>query len=419
MLAMFRRGLFYSYLSIYLREFLGLSVTGSTLFATFPMLLNILFQSFVWGPISDRFQRRRTLIILGETLAGAGTVAVWYAHILPASRVAAGYVIIFGLSIIEIFWSMSNIGWSALISDIYQQEQRNAIQGKLISVGAIGRIGGVWIGGLLYDGMGRYYPGWGFYHGTLFFIATAVMFASVLPLLNLPEGGILREPAAGSKVSPIPVKPQDRIFFFFLAAMTLINFGRNAIAVILPQYMVLGTGFAVSSQVVGRIVNTQSVAMILMGLAAGSIAKRLGDGLSLAAGTMLAVVSLVLLVMARHLGLLYLSNFIRGCSEVMVTASSYAFASRLIPPQRRARLFSLFNATFFLSWGVAATLMAGPIIDLLIAKGVAQTTAYRVAFAAAAAMTLVGLGMLGILLGWILPRAQKEKSEPYPIPNRP
>ena len=38
-LAMFRRGLFYSYLTIYLRHFLGLSVTTTTLFATFPMIV--------------------------------------------------------------------------------------------------------------------------------------------------------------------------------------------------------------------------------------------------------------------------------------------------------------------------------------------------------------------------------------------
>jgi hypothetical protein len=36
-LAMFRRGLFYAFLSIYLRHYLGLSVTETTLFATLPM----------------------------------------------------------------------------------------------------------------------------------------------------------------------------------------------------------------------------------------------------------------------------------------------------------------------------------------------------------------------------------------------
>ncbi len=37
--AMFRRGLFYSYLSIYLHYYLGLTVTETSLFSTVPMVL--------------------------------------------------------------------------------------------------------------------------------------------------------------------------------------------------------------------------------------------------------------------------------------------------------------------------------------------------------------------------------------------
>ena len=79
-LAMFRRGMFYTYLSIYMRDFLLLSVTETTLYATLPMLMSVIFQNFVWGPLSDKLQRRRTLIILGEVLAGIGTITVWFVH---------------------------------------------------------------------------------------------------------------------------------------------------------------------------------------------------------------------------------------------------------------------------------------------------------------------------------------------------
>jgi MFS family permease len=245
MLAMFRRGLFYSYLSIYLRHFLGLSVTETTLFATLPMVMNIVFQTFVWGAFSDKYQLRRTLIISGEILAGFGTVLVWYAHTLTGNLSLAGYVIIFGLSIVEIFWSMSNVGWSALISDIYRQKDRNAVQGRLASVGGIGRIAGVWIGGLLYDGLGLKYNGWGFHEGALFFVAGAAMFISVVPMMLVPEGGIRREledasiPETGASVSA------GKIFTFFIIAMIFINFGRNSIAIIQSKYMVLVSGFAV------------------------------------------------------------------------------------------------------------------------------------------------------------------------------
>lgn len=411
MLAMFRRGLFYSYLSIYLRHFLGLSVTETTLFATLPMVVNIIFQTFVWGTFSDKYQLRRTLIISGEILAGFGTILVWYGHTLTKNLSLAGYVIILGLSTVEIFWSMSNVGWSALISDIYRQEDRNTVQGRLASVGGIGRIAGVWIGGLLYDGLGLKYNGWGFYEGALFFVAGAAMFISVIPMILVPEGGI-RSEIEDTSIPEINASAiGEKIFTIFIIAMIFINFGRNSIAVLQSQYLVLSTGFAVSSEVLSYIVNTQSVAMILTGLIAGWVGRKMGDGNSLLLGTALAVVSLFLLAIARNLGLIYVSNFLRGWSEVMILASSYAFASILIPPGKRARLFSIFNATYFLSWGIPGTFIAGPITDLLLSYGASEVFSYQMAFVSAAIMTLIGFFIQGFLVFVYIPRSTLTAAE--------
>ncbi|MEZ4567649.1 MAG: hypothetical protein R2860_12085 [Desulfobacterales bacterium] len=60
--------------------------------------------------------------------------------------------------------------------------------GYLTSIGGVGRFAGIWIGGLLYDGMGTMYEGWGFYSGILFFIPAAVMLVSMIPVRYLPEG---------------------------------------------------------------------------------------------------------------------------------------------------------------------------------------------------------------------------------------
>ena len=411
MLAMFRRGLFYSYLSIYLRHFLGLSVTETTLFATLPMVVNIIFQTFVWGTFSDKYQLRRTLIISGEILAGFGTILVWYGHTLTKNLSLAGYVIILGLSTVEIFWSMSNVGWSALISDIYRQEDRNTVQGRLASVGGIGRIAGVWIGGLLYDGLGLKYNGWGFYEGALFFVAGAAMFISVIPMILVPEGGI-RSEIEDTSIPEINASAiGEKIFTIFIIAMIFINFGRNSIAVLQSQYLVLSSGFAVSSKVLSYIVNTQSVAMILTGLIAGWVGRKMGDGNSLLLGAALAVVSLFLLAIARNLGLIYVSNFLRGWSEVMILASSYAFASILIPPGKRARLFSIFNATYFLSWGIPGTFIAGPITDLLLSYGASEVFSYQMAFVSAAIMTLIGFFIQGFLVFVYIPRSTLTAAE--------
>ena len=402
---MFRRGLFYSYLSVYLRHYLGLSVTETTLFATLPMILNVVFQTFVWGRISDKYQLRRKLIINGEILAGLGTILVWYCHWLSANLVLSGYVIIIGLALIEIFWSMSNVGWSALISDVYTVEKRSRIQGRLASVGGIGRIAGVWIGGMLYDGLGHQYPGWGFHEGSIFFVTTAAMFLSTLPMLFVPEGGVQSENISADPGDKIPggnhLKGE---FAFFLVAMMFINFGRNSIVLTQPQYLMLESGLGVSSSVLGYIVNTQSVAMILCGLAAGGVASLMGTGRALLVGTLSAIASIVLIALSTDLKLIYLSYFLRGLSEVIIMATSYTFASTLIPAQKRARQFALYNATFFLSWGLAGTFITGPLVDLLIKSGQVQTIAYRISFFAAAVMTLVGFGLLTYLLYKTLPK---------------
>jgi MFS family permease len=396
---MFRRGLFYNYLSIYLRHFLGLSVTETTLFATLPMALNIFCQTFVWGRISDHYQIRRTLIILGELLAGVGTLVIWYAHTFAATPRLAGYVIIIGLALVEAFWSMSNIGWSALISDLYDAQQRSQVQGRLSSFGGAGRILGVWSGGLLYDGLGLKYAGWGFHEGALFGVAATVMVLSVIPMWFMPEGGI----AGPSSPSNAP-KTNDATgraagaFLLFLVAMIFINFGRNAIAVIQTQYLVLDSGLGVSSQTLSYIVNTQSVAMILAGLITGWLERRLGNGNLLLGATLFAVVSLVILSTTLDLALIYLSNFIRGLTEVLILATSYTYASKLIPAHRRGRQFALFNATFFLSWGLAGNLIAGPVADILMARGETEVFAYQMSFLSAAGITLVGLLLLGGLI---------------------
>ena len=230
------------------------------------------------------------------------------------------------------------------------------------------------------------------------------MFISVVPMMLVPEGGIRREtedasiPEIGASVSA------GKIFTIFIIAMIFINFGRNSIAVIQSQYLVLGSGFAVSSKVLSYIVNTQSVAMVLTGLVAGWVGRKIGDGNSLLLGTALAVGSLFLLAIAGNLALICVSNFLRGCSEVIILASSYAFASVLIPPEKRATLFSIFNATYFLSWGIAGTFIAGPTTDILMAYGASEVFSYQMAFVSSAIMTLIGFFIQGFLLFVYIPR---------------
>ncbi|MFX1321573.1 MAG: MFS transporter [Promethearchaeota archaeon] len=405
MLAMFRRGLFYTFLSIYLRIYLNLSVTETTLYATLPMIMSVLFQNLVWGPISDKFQRRRTLIILGEIIAGVGTIIVWGIHFSFTNFKIAGYVVIIGLTCIEMFWSMSNIGWSALVSDIYPSKKRSKIMGHLTSIGGSGRIIGVFIGGFLYK------DGLGFHNGSLFFIASFVMFISTIPMLLAPEGGIaLRNKLEENSDKSIENNQNSIIIFIiFIIALIFINFGRNSIAIPFPQFLKLESGFNVDDLMLSFIANTSSFSVILIGFSAGILSKKLGHALTLIFGTTIGIIALIIIATTTYLPMIFLGNFLIGAAEVIIYASSYAFASTLIPARIRAKLFSVYNTAFFLSWGLACTLVSGPLIDLLINAGKSDIFAYQVSFLVGALICLIGLLIFTFLEIWLTLNKRKLK----------
>ncbi len=395
LLVMFRRGLFYSFLSIYLRFYLKLSVTETTFFATFPMIVNILFQNVIWGKISDKYQKRRTLIIIGEIMAALGITLTWYLHTLQPNKHLSGYVIIAGLTIIEIFWSMSNLGWTALLSDLFEAKKLASIRGKMVSFGGFGRIIGVLIGGLAYDGLGHYFKGWGFQSGLLFFITSAIMIISSIPVFFLPEGGVKYDKETkNNKFDKVRDKSKLKLFTIFIVAMVFINFGRNSIAILKTQFFSLSDGLNLSPQIVSYLVNMQSIAMIAVGALIGKFIKLIKEEWILFFSAILAFTHIILFTTSNSIIVAFVANFFGGASQVLIVASSYAVASFLIPPIKRGRRFAIYNASLYLSWGIPASLITGPIADLLIKSNFSPLFAYRGAFWSAALINLVGIIVL-------------------------
>jgi MFS family permease len=195
------------------------------------------------------------------------------------------------------------------------------------------------------------------------------------------------------------------IYLVFLAGMVFINFGRNSIAIIFTQYLTLDSGLALDSRTLSRIVNTQSLAIVALGWTAGWICRKVGNSAALLVGTTAAVAGLSFLAFTTTLPMIYAGCFLRGIGDAVIMAAAYTFASLLIPPQLRGRLFAWFNGTFFLSFGVAGTLIAGPIVDGLIGSGYAQPWAYRLSFAVGAGLTVIGLLIQAALLWYMKRRA--------------
>ena len=399
-LTYFRRSIVYTFLSIYLRS-LGLSTTEVTLMATVGMIANAATQSFLWGNLLDKYRKPVEFVAVGELLAGVGHffMVFGYMFFLGMNQlIVAGYVIIFSLGGIEVFWSMSNVGWSALVSELTEVDERKKLMGQFSIIGGFGGIGGAILGGTLFDTGG-------FANGSIFNIAAVVMiFSSLIVYLSIrlnkgdaPQKSGDYEVSENYSLSDLP--SQLRVaYLIFIVALVFINFGRNSIAIITALFLEDPTGFNATGGDIALYSNVRSIANMIAGLLIGSVVAKTDDNKVMLFGVLSAIAGIVWLTVAPSFTLALVASFLRGASEIIINASSYSIVARITPKEYRGRLFAYYNTTFFLSWGIAATLIAGPIADILIGQGFSNANAYRGSFIAA--IVLVSIGIIILLAAY-------------------
>jgi len=366
--------------------------------ATIGMIANSLTQSFLWGKLLDKYRKPTEFVIIGEFFAGVGHffMVIGYVFFLGLGQpILAGYVIIFSLGGIEIFWSMSNVGWSALVSELTEIDERKKLMGQFSIIGGVGGIGGAFLGGYLYD-VG------GFANGAIFNIAAVVMiFSSLIVYLTIRmknQTDELGEETSNSEAPPLSSLPSQlrHAYILFIIALVFINFGRNSIAVITGIFLNDPTGFNASGADVAIYSNIRNIANMIAGLMVGSIISKSDDNKVMTAGVISAIASIAWLTITPTFTLSLIASFLQGVSEVVIMASSYSIVAKMAPKEYRGRLFAYYNTSFFLSWGIAATLIAGPIADILISQGVSNANAYRGSFIAAILIILIGVAFLVI-----------------------
>ncbi len=412
-MTMFRRGIFYFFLSIYLKEFLGVSNTEMTLFATLPMIVNIVAQSALWGRISDRFKKRRLLIIFGETYAAIGYLVVFWIHKSVGtnnSLRAAAFVIIIGFTVIEAGWSSSNLGWSTLIADLTKDAERSKVMGRLQFVGGIGNVLGVTASGFLYA------SGLGFWDGSLFYISSGIMVFSIVALFLIPESyADLEEQIEENNVkqeinSDLSLRNRKKptsiwnwkLFVWLIIIVAIVNIGGNSIGQMIQIYTRLPDTFAASDIVIAQLRNTSSIAMIIAGLAIGFFTTRFGDDRMLLIGFSLVFIATISLPFASSIVIYFIYMALKGTSRVWIQTTSYAMVTRVVPLERRGRMMGYYNAAFFLAWGLGGTILTGPVADAIVASNSVIIMIYTI-------MILVIIGLLIYLLSQKILQVKKKK----------
>jgi Na+/melibiose symporter-like transporter len=200
-LTFLRRGVFYTFMINYLYLLMG-TVTSTATLGTLNMIGSSIGQNLLWGRICDRYRLRTKLIIAGETIAALAYIVVFSVHkslISAGNNFGAGLTIIFGLSILEFFWSMSDVGWAALLTDITTRQTRGRTVGILNSIASLGRMVGILFAGFLYN------DGEGFKNGTIFYIVTILLFTGAL-LMTITSRGIRTKHASRARISSRQLK---------------------------------------------------------------------------------------------------------------------------------------------------------------------------------------------------------------------
>jgi MFS family permease len=198
-------------------------------------------------------------------------------------------------------------------------------------------------------------------------------------------------------LSELPSQLRVR-YLIFIIALIFINFGRNSIAIISILFLADPTAFSATGGEIALYSNVGSIAAMVSGLLIGSVVAKAEDNKVMMFGVILSVAAISWLIVAPSFALALIASFLIGASHVFIESSSYSIVSRMAPKEYRGRLFAYYNTTFFLSWGVAATIVAGPIADYLIAEGLSNADGYRGSFIAA--LILIAIGIVVLLVSF-------------------
>jgi MFS family permease len=278
-------------------------------------------------------------------------------------------------------------------------DERKKIMGQFSIIGGFGGIGGAYLGGFLYDN------GAGFANGSIFYVAAVVMILSgiiVFFSIRLREEvkeqeSSDTEPSENYPLSDLPSKLRIG-YLIFIVALTFINFGRNSIAIITALFLADPTAFSATGGEIALYSNIGSIASMLSGFLVGSVVAKADDNKVMMFGIMLSATAISWLIITPSFALALIASFLIGASHVVIESSSYSIVARIAPKEYRGRLFAYYNATFFLSWGVAATFVAGPVADILIASGLSNADGYRGSFYAA--LILIAIGIIVLLMSF-------------------
>lgn len=393
-----RRAIFYAFFYLYLRTFLELPTTLAALLGTANFLASTFGQLKIWGPrLNNKPSLARKYVVYGNLIAAFTYFITFIGHVLflglesnigaALSKIGAAFFMIVLLSILEIFWSMSDLGVRFLIAQASIGQQRGQLIGLFDGIGLIGQIIGFSLSGLLYrDGLG-------FSEGIIFYVVVILIFLCALVIQLSPQvkEELIDEVSLSSSVK-LKELLKEPSFAVFLLCLTILIIGISSSAQIFIYYSDDPTGLNFNDLQLSYLLILFSLIGGLVTPIAGRASDKMGRIPIMAIGSLGASISYLCFFLMGEQPFLIIAIIYSSLGVCFAIIQSVAFAhtADILPDEMRGTGFALFNIALATGWGLAGFVIGGPVVDLLIIIGQSTSDAYRFAFLVSSIVILSG-----------------------------
>jgi MFS family permease len=388
-----RRAVFYPFLAVYAYQQLDANLVEVGLLSALPMVASSITQPY-WGRLSDKIGKRKFFVILGETIAG-----IAYLLMMGLNRV---WPLILGLTMLESLWSMSNVGWSALIIDATRSEERGRVMGYLNTIGVGGTAFGVFTAGILYDTAG--FAMNFVVSAAMMFVSAAIVWAWIEDRKVTPKGPVESDMKSKGDKGNLPMLKM------LILTNSVSMFAVNGLRQLMMIYM--GSGLDYSGTLIGTISAIGSFINLVLGIPLGYLSDRIDKSkLYVAALAVNTAAPAALLYSATPLQLGFVYALVT-LSLPLSNTTAFPMAGDFAPANARAKYLGYFNAaSFLLGFGLPPFLLGGYLAEYFKNAYLMSGLDERGALVASSRDTFVvamALALIGLLL-WILVLLRKPR----------
>lgn len=371
--------LIWPFLTIYMRQQLGITLTTVTLLTAIDSASRLLVTALA-GPAMDRLGRKSGMI-LGLIGSATTMISMSVAATLPLWVVLSAA---FGG-----FNALFRIGTTSMVADIIEPQQRIDAYALLRTIVNLGVAIGPAIGGFITSVS----------YSIAFYLAAGahVSFATLI-FSSVEETLPQATPGMSKRDSSYGPVLRDRPFVTLIGIIILGGMPATMMFVLLPVY--LKENFGILESQYGFLLASNAIMVVTLQYAITRFARRFRPLLVLAAGSLFYAFGAGSVAWGRAFPMFLVSIVILTLGEMLLFPTSTALTANLAPPDMRARYMGAYNLT----WGIAQGI--GPLTGALLNDNLAPAAIWYGAF-------VLGLaGSFGFLILDRSPRRRDAWTQP-------